>query len=148
MIDVKEGIGIQPPCIILFSGLISDVESQYTGARIEGEDVTLEFVKNMMEDFKARKCLHKRLLADSVDLPPPPPPLPSYPLSHVNTKHWCLCHRYAFQIVLQTRDMLRALPSLVDIDIPNGKHFTVCGDVHGQVAILSFEYCSLHYIIM
>lgn len=76
-----------------------DVESQYTGARIEGDDVTLEFVKNMMEDFKARKCLHKR---------------------------------YAFQIVLQTRDMLRALPSLVDIDIPDGKHFTVCGDVHGQ----------------
>lgn len=29
--------------------------------------------------------------------------------------------------------MLRALPSLVDIDIPDGKHFTVCGDVHGQV---------------
>lgn len=34
------------------------------------------------------------------------------------------------------RDMLRALPSLVDINIPNGKHFTVCGDVHGQVTIL------------
>ncbi|WOG98406.1 hypothetical protein DCAR_0417748 [Daucus carota subsp. sativus] len=76
-----------------------DVESQYTGARIEGDEVSLEFVKNMMEDFKARKCLHKR---------------------------------YAFQIVLQTRDMLRALPSLVDIHVPNGKHFTVCGDVHGQ----------------
>ncbi|KAL8131920.1 serine/threonine-protein phosphatase 5 isoform X2 [Apium graveolens] len=76
-----------------------DVESQYTGARIEGDVVTLEFVKNMMEDFKARKCIHKR---------------------------------YAFQIVLQTRDMLRALPSLVDINVPNGKHFTVCGDVHGQ----------------
>lgn len=62
------------------------------------------------------------------------PPPPFSPLSHVNTKHRCLCYRYAFQIVLQTRDMLRALPSLVDIDIPNGKHFTVCGDVHGQVA--------------
>lgn len=31
------------------------------------------------------------------------------------------------------RDMLRALPSLVDINVPGGKHFTVCGDVHGQV---------------
>lgn len=29
--------------------------------------------------------------------------------------------------------MLRALPSLVDIVVPEGKHFTVCGDVHGQV---------------
>lgn len=26
-----------------------------------------------------------------------------------------------------------ALPSLVDITVPDGKHFTVCGDVHGQV---------------
>lgn len=34
-------------------------------------------------------------------------------------------------------EMLRALPSLVDIKIPDGKHFTVCGDVHGQVVIFT-----------
>ncbi|CAA3012716.1 serine threonine- phosphatase 5 isoform X2 [Olea europaea subsp. europaea] len=44
----------------------------------------------------------------------------------------CLHKRYACQIVLQTREMLQSLPSLVDINVPNGKHFTVCGDVHGQ----------------
>ncbi|KAI4308063.1 hypothetical protein L6164_031179 [Bauhinia variegata] len=76
-----------------------DVEPQYSGARIEGDVVTLDFVKKMMDDFKNQKFLHKR---------------------------------YAFQIVLQTREMLQALPSLVDIYIPDGKHFTVCGDVHGQ----------------
>ncbi|XP_050228286.1 serine/threonine-protein phosphatase 5 isoform X2 [Mercurialis annua] len=76
-----------------------DVESQYSGAIIEGDCVTLDFIKKMIEDFKNQKCLHKR---------------------------------YAFQIVLQTRDMLRDLPSLVDINVPDGKHFTVCGDVHGQ----------------
>ncbi|KAB5527536.1 hypothetical protein DKX38_021383 [Salix brachista] len=76
-----------------------DVEPQYSGARIEGDIVTLDFVKKMMDDFKNQKCLHKR---------------------------------YAFQIVLQTREMLQALPSLVDINVPEGKHFTVCGDVHGQ----------------
>ncbi|KAK3042422.1 hypothetical protein RJ639_000146 [Escallonia herrerae] len=76
-----------------------DVEPQYTGARIEGDVVTLDFVKKMMDDFKNQKFLHRR---------------------------------YAFQIVLQTRDMLRALPSLVDVSIQDGKHFTVCGDVHGQ----------------
>ncbi|XP_057953403.1 serine/threonine-protein phosphatase 5 isoform X2 [Malania oleifera] len=76
-----------------------DVEPQYSGARIEGDVVTLDFVKKMMDDFKNQKCLHKR---------------------------------YAFQIVLQTREMLRALPSLVDINIPDENHFTVCGDVHGQ----------------
>ncbi|GMP67715.1 hypothetical protein CsSME_00027607 [Camellia sinensis var. sinensis] len=76
-----------------------EVEPQYSGARIEGDVVTLDFVKKMMGDFKNQKCLHKR---------------------------------YAFQIVLQIREMLGALPSLVDINIPDGKHFTVCGDVHGQ----------------
>ncbi|XP_047335066.1 serine/threonine-protein phosphatase 5-like [Impatiens glandulifera] len=76
-----------------------DVESQYSGAKIEGDAITIDFVKQMIDDFKKQKTLHKR---------------------------------YAFQIVLQTREMLRALPSLVDINVPDGKHFTVCGDVHGQ----------------
>ncbi|KAF8094723.1 hypothetical protein N665_0354s0012 [Sinapis alba] len=76
-----------------------EVEPQYSGARIEGEEVTLDFVKQMMDDFKNQKTLHKR---------------------------------YAYQIVLKTRQILQALPSLVDITVPNGKHFTVCGDVHGQ----------------
>lgn len=31
---------------------------------------------------------------------------------------------------------MRALPSLVDINIPEGRHLTVCGDVHGQVRFL------------
>ncbi|XP_022023302.1 serine/threonine-protein phosphatase 5 isoform X1 [Helianthus annuus] len=77
----------------------TDVEPQYAGARIEGDVVTLEFVKKMMDDFKNQKMLHKR---------------------------------YAFEIVLRTREILMALPSLVDVNVPNGKHFTVCGDVHGQ----------------
>lgn len=76
-----------------------EVEAQYNGARIEGEVVTLQFVKKMLDDFKNQKCLHKR---------------------------------YAYQIILQAREMLRAMPSLVDIIIPDGQHFTVCGDVHGQ----------------
>ncbi|KAL8136743.1 hypothetical protein V2J09_002744 [Rumex salicifolius] len=76
-----------------------DVEPQYSGAMIEGDTVTLEFINKMLDDFKNQKCLHRR---------------------------------YAVQIVLQMRDMLRALPSLVDVTVPDGKHFTVCGDVHGQ----------------
>ncbi|BFG25575.1 hypothetical protein CerSpe_118490 [Prunus speciosa] len=76
-----------------------DVEPQYSGARIEGDVVALDFVKKMMDDFKHQKNLHQR---------------------------------YAFQIVLQTKEMLQALPSLVDINVPKGNHFTVCGDVHGQ----------------
>ena len=40
--------------------------------------------------------------------------------------------RFAFQILLQARMLLRSLPSLVDVEVPPGRHFTVCGDVHGQ----------------
>ncbi|MFS7999355.1 putative protein-serine/threonine phosphatase [Helianthus anomalus] len=42
--------------------LITDVEPQYVGAIIEGDVVTLEFVKKMMDDFKNRKMLHKRIM--------------------------------------------------------------------------------------
>jgi len=40
--------------------------------------------------------------------------------------------------------MLQALPSLVDITVPHGKHFTVCGDVHGQVIGLLYGGFLLH----
>lgn len=40
--------------------------------------------------------------------------------------------RFAFQILLQARILLRGLPSLVDIPVPDDGHITVCGDVHGQ----------------
>lgn len=76
-----------------------EVEPQYAGARIEGENVTLEFIKKMMDEFKNQKNIHRR---------------------------------YAFQILLQVKDLLEVMPSLVDINIPNGKQFTVCGDIHGQ----------------
>jgi serine/threonine-protein phosphatase 5 len=35
-------------------------------------------------------------------------------------------------LIVQARQLLRDLPSLVDISIPEDRHFTVCGDVHGQ----------------
>ncbi|KAI8470533.1 MAG: phosphatase 5-like protein [Monoraphidium minutum] len=40
--------------------------------------------------------------------------------------------RFAFQILLEARQVLRELPSLVDIPVPQDGHITVCGDVHGQ----------------
>ncbi|KAL6865201.1 hypothetical protein ACP4OV_016352 [Aristida adscensionis] len=78
---------------------IIEVEPQYAGPRIDGEEITLDFVKAMLDEFKKQKCIHKR---------------------------------YAYQIVLKTLELLRTMPSLVDVNVPNGAHFTVCGDVHGQ----------------
>ena len=38
------------------------MEPEYSGPRIEGDVVTLDFVKKMMEDFKNEKCIHKRYI--------------------------------------------------------------------------------------
>jgi len=140
-----------------------EVEPQYSGARIEGDMVTLDFVKRMMEDFKNQKCLHKRYLV-----------VLAYSVNQCILLNRCriagyilwlleyveiwflsavffLSFRYAFQIVLQTRELLRSLPSLVDITVPDGKHFTVCGDVHGQVTwsilewIFSEEWVGIYF---
>mmetsp|Transcript_24086 Transcript_24086/g.61749 ORF Transcript_24086/g.61749 Transcript_24086/m.61749 type:complete len:494 (-) Transcript_24086:75-1556(-) len=40
--------------------------------------------------------------------------------------------RFAFEIVLGAQRVLKELPSLVDINVPESTHITVCGDVHGQ----------------
>jgi hypothetical protein len=40
--------------------------------------------------------------------------------------------RYAFVILLRMKAMLLALPTVVDVPVPEGKHITMCGDVHGQ----------------
>lgn len=47
---------VVPSCF--FSSV--DVEPQYSGARIEGDIITLDFLKKMMDDFKNQKSLHKR----------------------------------------------------------------------------------------
>lgn len=43
----------------------------------------------------------------------------------------CLHKCYAYQIVLQAREILRALLLLVDISILYGNHFIVCVIVYG-----------------
>jgi len=43
-----------------------------------------------------------------------------------------LHRRYAFQILLDILKFFSSQPSLVDVSIPEGSKFTVCGDIHGQ----------------
>jgi len=43
-----------------------------------------------------------------------------------------LHRRYAFQMLLDIRQYFMSQPTLVDIDVPEGKKFTICGDIHGQ----------------
>ena len=39
-----------------------EVEPQYAGPRIDGEEITLDFVKAMLDEFKKQKCIHKRYI--------------------------------------------------------------------------------------
>nr|CAG4650049.1 EOG090X03S1 [Sida crystallina] len=43
-----------------------------------------------------------------------------------------LHRKYALKILLDVMELFKSQPSLVDINIPEGSKFTVCGDVHGQ----------------
>ena len=50
-----------------------------------------------------------------------------------------IAFKYAFEILMQSKAILEALPTLVDVPVPEGTHFTVCGDVHGQF----FDMCNI-----
>lgn len=40
--------------------------------------------------------------------------------------------RFVMQIILESYQAIRRLPSVVDLDVPPSSHITVCGDIHGQ----------------
>lgn len=43
-----------------------------------------------------------------------------------------LHRKYAYKILVDVKSLLCKLPSLVNVNVPDGKKFTVCGDIHGQ----------------
>jgi serine/threonine-protein phosphatase 5 len=40
--------------------------------------------------------------------------------------------KYAYEILYQMRDLLKSLPSLIDVCLKDDQKFTICGDIHGQ----------------
>ena len=73
----------------------------------------------MIQDFRDEKILHRRCAA-----------LPS--CKRNTTADRLRTSRYAFVILLRMKALLTALPTVVDVPVPEGSHITVCGDVHGQ----------------
>jgi serine/threonine-protein phosphatase 5 len=43
-----------------------------------------------------------------------------------------LYKKYCWMLLLKAKEILKALPTLVDVEVPKGKEITVCGDTHGQ----------------
>ncbi|XP_022252390.1 serine/threonine-protein phosphatase 5-like [Limulus polyphemus] len=75
------------------------IEEDYTGPQLENGKVTDSFIKELMQNFKDGKKLHRK---------------------------------YAYKILLDVKEMFKKQPSLIDIHVPDGKKFTICGDIHGQ----------------
>ncbi|MFH4980433.1 hypothetical protein AB6A40_007142 [Gnathostoma spinigerum] len=40
--------------------------------------------------------------------------------------------KYAYKILLAIHELFMKLPNMVEINVPDGQKFTICGDVHGQ----------------
>lgn len=80
------------------------VEASYTGPRMEGDD-------------RAGFRITREFVMDMVE-------------AFRNQK---LVHRrFAYQILLEAQQIFKAQASLVDLEVPEGRHITVCGDTHGQ----------------
>uniref|UniRef100_A0A8C4QPA9 Serine/threonine-protein phosphatase n=1 Tax=Eptatretus burgeri TaxID=7764 RepID=A0A8C4QPA9_EPTBU len=43
-----------------------------------------------------------------------------------------LHRKYAYQILLQVKQILQKLPSLMEINLKDGEMISICGDIHGQ----------------
>jgi len=50
--------------------------------------------------------------------------------------------KYVVSMLVQIHAILTSFPTLIDIDVPEGQHFTVCGDVHGQF----YDLCNIFEI--
>ena len=39
---------------------------------------------------------------------------------------------FLLQILVDVKKYFESQPSLIDVDVPEGRKFTICGDIHGQ----------------
>ncbi|KAH8821685.1 Metallo-dependent phosphatase-like protein [Xylogone sp. PMI_703] len=74
------------------------VEDDYDGVRL-GNEMTAEFITDMIERFKNGKRIHKK---------------------------------YVYQIIIAVKKIVYDEPTMVELEVEDGKQLTVCGDTHGQ----------------
>ena len=117
--------------------------------------------RDVLEKFKAaekeykreqfEKAIHadepeKEALADTIDIASMSVdesyagPRPEFPLKHDDVvaiaEHMkareTLHSKYVYQILIGVRQVLKELPSMVEVPVPEGTTINVCGDTHGQ----------------
>ena len=126
------------------------VEDKYDGPRLEASSgevssgdegkgkpvVTLDFMKQLMAYYKDRKTLHRRY---AFQVRVTVSQLCSLScclwalLAKIHDNNtWCFMFAICFQILVDILSYFKTQPTLVDVDVPDGKKFTICGDIHGQ----------------
>ena len=93
------------------------VEEKYDGPRLEGGKVTEKFMKVEYIEYIENIEIIFLLLQE---------------LMECYKKQGKLHRRFAFQMLLDILQYFTTCPTLVDVNIPSDKKFTVCGDIHGQ----------------
>lgn len=101
----------------------SVVEASYDGPHLS-LPITLEFVMEMVEHFRAEKRLHQKYAYMVRTMQP----------LRGGTSLAQLIFAPRAQLILQALDFFEKQPTLVDIRIPDDTNarLTVCGDIHGQ----------------
>jgi serine/threonine-protein phosphatase 5 len=79
------------------------IEEDYDGVRL-GDEMSQEFIDDMMERFKIGKKIHRK---------------------------------YVYQIILAVKKIVYDEATMVEMEIPDDVELTVCGDTHGECALLS-----------
>lgn len=150
------------------------LEADYSGPRfsvVEGEpQLSLDFVKQLLETYKAQKKLHRKFAIQvslqilfilfMMTIAFPNLQIQVLVCIHISWKcrnsdafHYTKDNvlyirvntrlsscklfdvnsgQFYSQMVKRVRDYLKAMPSLVEIKVPAGQKFTICGDIHGQ----------------
>ena len=124
---------------IRFEEAISSPESSHTASISYGDSVhpnTMEvedsYMGTRMDDDAVRQGDYARAITPEV-----------IESMIEGFKNQSLIHKkYAFVILSRVKQILEASPTIEEIDVPEGKHFTVCGDVHGQF----FDLCNIFEI--
>lgn len=105
------------------------VSSTSTGSEEDGWSIDINFVKEMIETFKQQKTIHKRFALHIVLQVGLSTIMPLVDRACIYCSSSCM---HAAMRGTQAQQLLKQLPSLVRVPVPQDGRFTVCGDIHGQ----------------
>lgn len=100
------------------------VDADYEGPHLPATGITAEFVKDLTEHFRAERRLHKKYAYQVRGQ--------AAPYFDGSVRELLTRRTIFLQILVAIKKYFDGQPSLVDVSVPEGTNFTICGDIHGQ----------------